>query len=105
MAMTRPVVRIETVQLDASGRRQIGPRTQTTALLQERASDIQAAVAEAWHILSASAAATDERDDWHVSSFEATFGITLSVEAGAIISKVGAEASLEVHLTIERRQG
>lgn len=100
--MAQPEVRVETVQLDRAGNRQIGPASRTTALLKERHDDIEAAVAEASAVLRDSAAKLEDADGWRVKSVEAKFGITLTAEAGVIISKVSAEASLEVTITVER---
>jgi hypothetical protein len=49
-------VRVETVELDASGTRQISSRYRTTAALQERRGDIEAAVSEACQIVQDSVA-------------------------------------------------
>lgn len=97
-------VRVETVELDAAGTRQIGPRHRTTALLQDRRDDIEAAVGEACAIVQDSAVKVEARHGWRVSSLEAKFGIVLGAEAGVIVSKASAEASLEVTVTIERAE-
>lgn len=95
-------VRVETVELDAAGTRQIGARHRTTELLHERRTDIEAAVGEASRIVQGSIAKVDAQDGWRVSSVEAKFGLTLSAEAGVIVSRASAEASFEVTVTIER---
>lgn len=95
-------VRVETVKLDAAGARQIGPRQRATELLSERRSDIESAVDETCGIVQNSAARLDERHGWRVSTLEAKFGLTLSAEAGVIVSKASAEASFEITVTIER---
>jgi Trypsin-co-occurring domain 1 len=95
-------VRVETVELDAAGTRQIGSRHRTSALLRERRGDIEAAVGEACEIVQDSVTKVDARNGWRVSSLEAKFSITLGAEAGAIISKASAEASFEITVTIER---
>lgn len=98
-------VRVETVELDAAGTRQIGPRHRTSALLKDRREDIEAAVSEACGIVQDSVAKVSEHRGWHVSSLEAKFGLTLGAEAGVIVSKASAEASFEVTITIERAKG
>ena len=95
-------VRVETVELDAAGTRQINSRRRTTAALQERRGDIEAAVSEACQIVQDSAARVDARHGWRISSLEAKFGLTLAAEAGVIISRASAEASFEVTVTIDR---
>jgi hypothetical protein len=94
---------VETVALDSTGRRQIGPKSRTTALLKDRHDDIEAAVAEASAVLQASAAKLGDDSPWRIRTMEAKFGLTLTAEAGVILSKVSAEASFEVTITIERR--
>jgi hypothetical protein len=95
-------IRILTVEPAADGR-QIGVRTRLSEALASRAGDIQTAVGQAIEVLRGSASQAEDEAGWRVSSIEATFGIVLTAEAGAIISKTSAEASLEVSITIERR--
>lgn len=95
-------VRVETVELDGAGRRQIATRHRPTALLSERRDEIQAAIREAVDVVRAPLADESATGGWQVSSVEATFGITLSAEAGVILARGSAEASFEVTLTIER---
>jgi hypothetical protein len=95
-------VRVETVELDSAGTRQIGSRHRTTALLQDRRGDVEAAVREACEVVQDSVTKVDTREGWRVSSVEAKFGLILSAEAGVIVSRATAEASFEVTVTIER---
>jgi len=95
-------VRVETVELDSSGTRQIASRRRTTALLQDRREDIEAAVQEACDIVQDSVAKVDVKGPWRVKSVEAKFGLTLAAEAGIVVSRASAEASFEVTVTIER---
>jgi hypothetical protein len=97
-------VRVETVELDAAGTRQISSRQRTTALLRDRRGDIEAAVGEACEIVQDSVAKVEARHGWRVGSLEAKFGLTLGAEAGVIVSKASAEASFEVTVTIERAE-
>lgn len=95
-------VRVETVELDASGTRQIRQRGRTTALLRDRASDIESAVQEASAIVQESVAKVQDKDGWRTKSVEVKFGLVLTAEAGVVLSRASAEASFEVTLTIER---
>ena len=97
-----PPVRVETVELDTSGSRQISRRRVTTALLEDRRPDIEAAIGQASAILRTAAENESAGTGWRVATIEATFGITLAAEAGVILSRASAEASLEIKLTIER---
>jgi Trypsin-co-occurring domain 1 len=93
---------VETVPLDSSGTRQIGPRTRTTSLLKDRRDDIESAISEASSIIQDSVDRIEDKDGWRVKTIEAKFGLTLAAEAGVILSKASAEASFEVTVTIER---
>lgn len=95
-------VRVETVELDSSGTRQIKQRGHTTALLRDRADDIQAAVQEAAAIVGESVSKVEDKGGWRMNSVEVKFGLVLTAEAGVVLSRASAEASFEVKLTIER---
>ncbi|MGW0732239.1 CU044_2847 family protein [Streptomyces sp. NPDC002851] len=98
----RPVVRVETVELDGRGARQIGSRARLSAPLGDRSAEVQEAIVQASAIAQDSLAQVEERGGWSVRSMEVVFGLTLSAEAGVILSKASAEASFEVTLTVER---
>lgn len=95
---------VEVVQGQPSSGRPIGPRHRVSELLLERKPDIEAAVVKMSEILAASASAAKDAGKWEVSSLEFTFGITLSAEAGVVISRFGTEASFEVKMSIEPRK-
>jgi hypothetical protein len=98
-----PSVQIEIVELDTAGRRQIKPRQRLTARLSERRDEILAAVAEVTGlVLSSGRQLRSDDDNWRVGSVEATFGLTLTAEAGVVLSKASAGASLEVTVRIDR---
>jgi Trypsin-co-occurring domain 1 len=100
--VAEPKVQVETVKYDKSGSRQIGAKTSTTELLQNRREDIEAAVREASSIIQDSVAKVEDKPGWRLTTLEARFGITLAAEAGVVLSRVSAEASFEVTVTIER---
>lgn len=95
-------VRVETVELDSTGSRQIASRRRTTALLQDRRDEVEAAVQEACDIIQRSVSKVNTKEGWGVKTIEARFGLTLAAEAGVILSKASAEASFEVTVTVER---
>ncbi|WP_158851330.1 CU044_2847 family protein [Saccharothrix deserti] len=97
-------IRVETVELDASGSRQIASRRRTSSPLVERRQEIEQGIRAAVEVVRSSLSASDGEDSkgWRVSSVEATFGITLAAEAGVVLSKASAEATFEVTLTVER---
>jgi Trypsin-co-occurring domain 1 len=100
--VAEPKVEVETVKFEQSGSRQIRTKTSTTELLQDRRPDIEAAVREASSIIQDSVAKVEDKPGWRLKTLEAKFGLTLAAEAGVILSKVSAEASFEVTVTIER---
>ncbi|MEV1080054.1 CU044_2847 family protein [Streptomyces sp. NPDC050211] len=100
--MTDAVVRVEAVELDAKGSRQIGSRSRRTVPLEERRAELCEAIVSASAMAQDSLAQVEPRDGWRVSSLEVTFGVTLAAEAGVILSKASAEASFEVTLTVDR---
>lgn len=100
--MAEANVQVETVELDSSGTRQIKPHKRTTALLRDRADDIESAVQEASAIVQESVAKVQDKDGWRMKSVEVKFGLVLTAEAGVVLSRASAEASFEVTLTIER---
>ncbi|MEU5599724.1 CU044_2847 family protein [Streptomyces sp. NPDC020298] len=97
-----PVVRVETVELNGHGARQIGSRTRQSASLADCSDELQEAIVQASTIAQDSLAQVPQRHGWSVTSLEVVFGITLAAEAGVILSKASAEASFEVTLTVER---
>jgi NTP-dependent ternary system trypsin peptidase co-occuring protein len=97
-------VRVETTELDAAGRRQIATRSRPTALLAERRLEIQQAISETIVVVRAPLANSEPDDHWYVAEISATFGITLSAEAGVIITRAAAEASFEVTITLKRAE-
>jgi hypothetical protein len=100
--MAEPGVRVETVSVDAAGNRQISGKSRTTALLHDRRDDVEAAVRETSVILQDSVAKIADSDGWKIKTLEAKFGLTLTAEAGVVLSRASAEASFEVTITIER---
>lgn len=100
--MTGANVRVETFEIDSSGTRQISNHRRTTALLRERADDIESAVQEASKIVQGAVSKVQGADGWSMKSVEVKFGLVLTAEAGVVLSRASAEASFEVTLTIDR---
>ncbi|MHA5053282.1 CU044_2847 family protein [Streptomyces sp. SD15] len=100
-----PLVRVETVELDGHGTRQIGSRTRQSAPLADRSEELGEAIVQASAIAQESLAQVPERHGWSVTSMQVVFGLTLAAEAGVILSKASAEASFEVTLTVQRTTG
>ncbi len=100
-AAARPTVTVEVVDLRLGPDRQIAPKSRIASDLQDRRADIQAAIRETTAIITQSVS-DPQAPGWGVSKVEAKFGLTLTTEAGVFISKVGAEASFEITITVER---
>ena len=100
--MTKTNVRVETIDLDSSGRRQTGQRGRTTALLRDRAGDLETAVEEASAIIQTSDTKVQDKDAWQMKSVGVKFGLVLIAETGVVLSRASAEESFEVTLTIVR---
>jgi hypothetical protein len=100
--MNNAGVRVEVVELDDLGNREISEGSRLTAQLAERSTEVQEAIREASGIAQDSLESLPDRSGWRVSGLQITFGLTLAVEAGVIISKASGEASFEVTLSIER---
>lgn len=94
-------VLVQVRDLTSSGD-QITDRT-VSARLSERRGEIDAAISEVSSILHAAAASG--ADGFVISEIEATFGLTLGVEAGILVSKVSSQATLEVRLKVARTDG
>jgi hypothetical protein len=95
-------VTVETIEITESGNRQIASRTKASELLSARRGDIEAAVAEAASVVQESIGKVADKDGWRVSRLEANFGIKLKADAGVILTRVGAEASFDVRIVVER---
>lgn len=97
-------VRVETVEIDHSGTRQISGRTRPTVPLAEHTPQVRAAISAASEIVQDSLESMRPRAGWQVSTLEVTFGITLAADTSIIVSKASAAASFEVKLTVERTE-
>jgi hypothetical protein len=95
-------VRAETVEFDSRASLQVKPRTHTTALLRDRAMISIPPVQEGSAIVQASVAKGQDKDGRRMKSVAVNFDSVLSAEAGAVLSRVSADASFELPLTTER---
>lgn len=95
-------VRVEVVELDAGGTRQISATERATELLRDRADDVRAAIREAIDIARTGLDAVPSSGAWGVTSLQATFGLILTAESGIIVGKASGTASFEICVTIER---
>jgi hypothetical protein len=101
-------IRVETVELDENGGRQIGSVDRATEFLRDRKEDLIDAITQTTAILATSApeleVAVQPSTTFQIGTVELSFGLTLTAEAGVIVSRIGAEATFEVKVSIDRVQ-
>lgn len=83
--------------------REIGWGANAAELLKARLSDIRAAVAAGADSVAGSLNALPAPDQWKATEVSACFGITLTAEAGVILSKASTEATFEITITFSRQ--
>jgi hypothetical protein len=70
--------------------------------LDRRVDDIRRAVVSAAMAIAQSLPGMPEATDWLLEELSASFGITLTAEAGALVTKASAGATFEVTVTFKR---
>ena len=73
-----------------------------TERLRARLPDIRSAIAAGAEAVASSLGELPTPGQWSADQVSATFGITLAADAGVILSKASAEATLEVTVTFTR---
>ncbi|WP_369250292.1 CU044_2847 family protein [Streptomyces sp. R41] len=89
--------------VDLQSGREISWGSNIAESLRSRIDDIREAVHAGAASVAGSLGDLPSHEDWEVGEVSATFGITLTAEAGVILSKASAEATFEVALTFRRR--
>jgi hypothetical protein len=82
--------------------REIGWGTNVAERLESRLDDIRRAIASGATAVAESLGTLPSARDWHLDNVTASFGITLTAEAGAILSKASAGATFDVTITYKR---
>jgi Trypsin-co-occurring domain 1 len=90
---------VQVVELDA--RREIGWGSNLAQKLQDRSHDIRAAIAAGSAAVAESLDSVKPSRGWDLKEISASFGVTLTAEAGAILSRASAEATFTVTVTFE----
>jgi Trypsin-co-occurring domain 1 len=93
------------IQVVPESGREIGFGRNRAERLEDRADDVRAGVESAARMVTDSITALPEPDSWSLDEVSAVFGITLTAEAGVLVSKVAAGATVEVTLTYKRDRG
>jgi hypothetical protein len=86
----------------ADAGREIGWGSNVSELLTARIDDIRDAIRAGAASVSTGLTELPVVKDWHVTKVEASFGITLTAEAGVILSKASTEATFDVTMTFSR---
>lgn len=71
--------------------------------LSDRLGDINEAIAAGARSVADGLANLPSPTDWEITEVSGTFGISLSAEAGVIITKASAETTFEVNVKFERK--
>jgi len=84
--------------------REIGWGDNVAEQLENRMEDIRRAIAAGSKAVADSLHGLRGVQGWQLGEVSASFGVTLTAEAGAILSKASAEATFEVTVTYQRDQ-
>ena len=71
--------------------------------LHERIGDIKAAIVSGSSAVADSVGGLTSPDGWELGEVTASFGVALTAEAGAILTKASGEATFEVSVTFRRK--
>jgi hypothetical protein len=86
----------------AEAGREIGFGANIAEQLEGRLDDIRRAIASGANAVANSLGSLPSARDWQLDSVSASFGITLTAEAGALLSKASAGATFDVTVTYGR---
>ena len=93
-------VYVQVVPVEAG--REIGWGSNLVQQLEERRESIKEAIVAGSSTVAESLAQLRPPTNWEIKEVGASFGITLTAEAGVILSKASAEATFEVTVTFAR---
>lgn len=95
-----PRVLVQVVELQSG--REIGWGANVAEQLTDRLDDIHSAISAGAQAVAQSLEGLNSPAGWQLSEVSAAFGITLTAEAGVILSKASAETTFEVTVTYQR---
>jgi hypothetical protein len=93
---------VQVVDVDVAADREISFRRNLAEELSRREDDIRDAIEAGSRSVANSLKSLKSPDGWGLREVEAKFGITLTAEAGVILTKASAEATLEVSVKFTR---
>jgi hypothetical protein len=94
---------VQVVELDS--RRQIGWGADAAQHLHERIGDIREAIASGTSTVAESLGHLVSPEGWDLGEVSASFGVTLTAEAGVLLTKASGQATFEVSVTFMRKGG
>jgi Trypsin-co-occurring domain 1 len=94
---------VQVVPLDS--RRQITWGSDVAQRLHDRIGDIRKAIVSGSSTVAESLGSLDSPVGWALDEVSATFGVTLTAEAGVLLTKASGEATFEVSITFRRKGG
>jgi Trypsin-co-occurring domain 1 len=93
---------VQVVDVDVAAGREISFGKSLAERLGDRQEDIQAAIEAGSQTVASSIDSLRSPPGWRLGEVSASFGITLTAEAGVIMSKASAGATLEVSVKFTR---
>jgi Trypsin-co-occurring domain 1 len=90
------------VQVVVEEGREIGWGSNLAERLDERLDDIRRAMVSGARAVSASLDGLPKTEGWKLGEVSASFGVTLTAEAGVVLSKASAGATFDVTLTYRK---
>ena len=101
-ANSEKMVLVQVVPVDEG--REIGWDANVAEQLQNRLEDIRLAIAEGAKAVAGSLEGLPSPKDWQLGEVSAKFGLTLTVQAGVILSNASAGATFEVTVLFKHDQ-
>jgi Trypsin-co-occurring domain 1 len=95
---------VQVIDVDAVAGREITFGRNLAEGLGDRADDIRAAIEAGSESVAKSLKSLDSPEGWTLGEVSASFGITLTAEAGVIVSKASAGATFEVSVKFTRAE-
>ncbi len=95
-------VYVQVVELDPG--REIGWGSSVAQQLRARSTDIERGIVAASETIAASLGSLASVEGWELDEVSASFGVTLTAEAGVILSTASAGATFEVSFGFKRVQ-
>ena len=90
--------------VDVEQGREIGWGANLAERIGDRSEDIQHAITTGAKVVADSLGRLQDAQGWRLGQVEASFGVTLTAEAGVLLSKASAEATFEVTVSYQRDQ-